>query len=95
MNISFVFQMSILPFKISEQSGKYSKIPRNEKYSFNAEKVAGKMYTDTQEGESSVSSNGEESAQNNLNGINILLVEDNDLNMEKMSELTIYLIVEQ
>lgn len=40
------------------------------------------MYTDTQERESSVSSNGEESAQNNLNGINILLVEDNDLNME-------------
>ena len=37
---------------------------------------------ETQERESSVSSNGEESAQNNLNGINILLVEDNDLNME-------------
>lgn len=72
---TFVFQ---LPFKISEQSG--TKI--EEKYSFNAEKVAGKMYTDTQERESSVSSNGEESAQNNLNGINILLVEDNDLNME-------------
>lgn len=72
---TFVFQ---LPFKISEQSG--TKI--EEKYSFNAEKAAGKMYTDTQERESSVSSNGEESAQNNLNGINILLVEDNDLNME-------------
>ena len=40
------------------------------------------MYTDTQERESSVSSNVEESAQNNLNAINILLVEDNDLNME-------------
>lgn len=72
---TFVFQ---LPFKISEQSG--TKI--EEKYSFNAEKAAGKMYTDTQERVSSVSSNGEESAQNNLNGINILLVEDNDLNME-------------
>ena len=72
---TFVFQ---LPFKISEQSG--TKI--EEKYSFNAEKAAGKMYTDTQERESSVSSNVEESAQNNLNGINILLVEDNDLNME-------------
>ena len=37
---TFVFQ---LPFKISEQSG--TKI--EEKYSFNAEKAAGKMYTDT------------------------------------------------
>ena len=75
---TFIFR---LPFKISIQKGKNIE----EKCLHNTKKISNKTCASVPESVVSVSSNNKENKepeQNSLNGINILLVEDNDLNME-------------
>lgn len=72
---TFMFQ---LPFKVSEQPEKT--IEQN--FLFPTDNVMDKTCISLQENQSSEASHDEEPVQNSLQGIKILLVEDNDLNME-------------